>query len=68
MSKTPNKLATVKPTSTLSSALMAEVKNSIVFIRDTPVITDADVASLYGVETKHINQAVRNNPEKFPED
>ncbi|MDE6824490.1 MAG: ORF6N domain-containing protein [Duncaniella sp.] len=68
MSKTPNKLATVKPTSTLSSALMAEVKNSIVFIRDTHVITDADVASLYGVETKHINQAVRNNPEKFPED
>ena len=68
MSKTPNKLATVKPTSTLSSALMAEVKNNIVFIRDTHVITDADVASLYGVETKHINQAVRNNPEKFPED
>ena len=28
---------------------------------------DADVAALYGVETKHVNQAVRNNPEKFPE-
>ena len=26
-----------------------------------------DVADLYGVETKEINQAVRNNPEKFPE-
>lgn len=27
---------------------------------------DADVAKLYGVQTKEINQAVRNNPEKFP--
>lgn len=27
---------------------------------------DADVAELYGVKTKEINQAVRNNPEKFP--
>lgn len=27
---------------------------------------DCDVAELYGVETKEINQAVKNNPEKFP--
>lgn len=27
---------------------------------------DADVALLYGVETKRINEAVRNNPDKFP--
>ena len=27
---------------------------------------DSDVAVLYGVETREINQAVRNNPEKFP--
>ena len=27
---------------------------------------DSDVAELYGVQTKEINQAVRNNPEKFP--
>lgn len=27
---------------------------------------DSDVAALYGVQTKEINQAVRNNPEKFP--
>lgn len=55
-------------TQALSSKLIDTVRNSIVLIRDVPVITDADVASLYGVETKHINQAVRNNPEKFPED
>ncbi|MBR6054161.1 MAG: ORF6N domain-containing protein [Bacteroidales bacterium] len=30
------------------------------------VIADADVAALYGVETKDVNRAVRNNPDKFP--
>lgn len=68
MSKPQNKMAAAKHTSSLSSALMAEVKSSIVVVRDIPVITDADVAALYGVETKRINEAVRNNPEKFPAD
>jgi hypothetical protein len=27
---------------------------------------DRDVATLYGVKTKEVNQAVRNNPNKFP--
>jgi len=31
-----------------------------------PARTDADVAYLYGVETREVNQAVKNNPEKFP--
>ena len=31
------------------------------------MIIDADVANLYGVETKRINEAVNNNPEKFPD-
>ena len=31
------------------------------------MILDADVAELYGIETKRINEAVGNNPEKFPE-
>lgn len=35
-------------------------------IRDTQVIFDRDVAKLYGVETREINQALRNNPKKFP--
>ena len=30
------------------------------------MIADADVAFLYGVETREVNQAVKNNPEKFP--
>ena len=28
---------------------------------------DGDVATFYGVETKHVNQAVKHNPDKFPE-
>ena len=44
-----------------------EIKNMIVPLRGTEIIPDFLVASLYGVETKDINRAVKNNPEKFPE-
>lgn len=44
-----------------------EVENKIISLRGQQVILDADVAYLYGVETKRINEAVSNNPEKFPE-
>ena len=40
----------------------------ILAIREVNVILDADVADLYCVETKRINEAVKNNPDKFPED
>ncbi len=48
--------------------LSLKVQEKIAIIRRQPVISDADVAELYGVETKRINEAVRNNPDKFPED
>ena len=48
--------------------LSSKVQEKIAIIRCQPVISDADVAELYGVETKRINEAVRNNPDKFPED
>ncbi len=44
-----------------------QVQNKIIEIRNQQVIIDADVAELYGVETKQINQAVSRNPDKFPE-
>ncbi len=31
------------------------------------MILDADIAALYGVETKRVNEAVKNNLDKFPE-
>ena len=50
------------------SLLSLQVQNKIVLIRDLPVIADADVANLYGVETKRVNEAVKNNSDKFPEE
>ena len=44
-----------------------KVESKILVVRDQKVILDCDVAELYGVETKRINEAVRNNPEKFPD-
>lgn len=44
-----------------------QVKNTLVSLRGQDVILASDVAKLYGVETKVINQAVKNNPDKFPE-
>ena len=44
-----------------------EVENMIYEIRGVQVMLDSDLAKLYEVETKRINEAVRNNPEKFPE-
>ena len=52
--------------SRIDNAIKLEVKKKIICIRHQEVISDADVAELYGVETKRVNEAVRNNPDKFP--
>ena len=44
------------------------IENQIYDIRNLKVMLDSDLATLYQVETKRINEAVKNNPEKFPED
>ena len=46
---------------------LSEVSDRIISIRGKAVLLDRDVAELYGVETKRINEALRNNPEKFPD-
>ena len=43
------------------------IENMIYEIRGKQVMLDSDLAKLYQVETKRINEAVKNNPEKFPE-
>ena len=43
-----------------------KIESKIILIRNQKVILDKDVADLYGVETKRINEAVKNNLEKFP--
>ena len=44
-----------------------KIENLIYEIRGKQVMLDSDLAKLYGVETKRINEAVKNNIEKFPE-
>ena len=44
-----------------------EVSEKVVRLRDQDVLLDFSVAELYGVETKRVNEAVKNNPDKFPE-
>ena len=48
-------------------AELQKIKDKIIVLQNQQVILDSDVAEIYGVETKHVNQAVRNNMEKFPE-
>lgn len=49
------------------SILMKEVEDKIVMVRGQKTLLDRDVAALYGVATREVNQAVRNNPRKFRE-
>jgi phage regulator Rha-like protein len=56
----------VKKESDFLPTLMREVEGKIAVIRNQGVIADADVAALYGVETREVNQAVKNNLDKFP--
>ncbi|RZK64938.1 MAG: ORF6N domain-containing protein, partial [Pedobacter sp.] len=44
------------------------VVNKIYVIRNQKVMLDSDLAELYGVETKVLNQSIKRNAERFPED
>jgi phage regulator Rha-like protein len=45
---------------------LTDVQDKIITIQNKNVLLDSDVAMLYGVETKRINEAIKNNPDKFP--
>jgi hypothetical protein len=42
------------------------IEKAIVTVKGQKVIIDSDVAKIYGVETREVNQAIKNNPDKFP--
>ncbi len=46
---------------------LQRIKDKIILVQEQQVILDSDVADLYGMETKRINEAVKNNPDKFPD-
>ena len=47
---------------------LVQIENLIHVIRGKQVMLDRDLARLYGVETRVLNQAVQRNIERFPED
>ncbi len=51
-----------------SNALAIQVERRIYLIRGEKVMLDADLAWLYGVETKVLNKAVKRNQDRFPTD
>ena len=57
----------MKKSNELRAIDIAAVQSRMLTIRNQQVLLDRDVAALYGVQTKEINQAIRNNPGKFPE-
>ncbi len=59
MGKNINEIATIET---------QNITDKIYLVGDKQVILDSDLAEIYGVETKRINEAVKNNPNKFPSD
>ena len=47
---------------------VSEIVSRIFYIRGQKVMLDSDLANIYGVETKVLNQAVKRNKKRFPED
>ena len=48
-------------------AYLQAVRSRLFVVRNQPVLLAQDVAALYGVEPREVGQAIRNNPDKFPE-
>ena len=47
---------------------MERIERAILLIRNEKVMLDSDLAVIYGVSTKALNQAVKCNASRFPED
>jgi hypothetical protein len=47
---------------------IAKIEKMIFFIRGQKVMLDSDLADLYQVETKRLNEQVRRNSARFPDD
>lgn len=50
------------------SIINIRIENAILFIREQKVMIDSDLADIYGVKTKRLNEQVKRNPGRFPSD
>ena len=56
------------PTRSTSPALLPRIESRIVVLRGLRLMIDADLAALYGVTTKRLNEQVKRNADRFPGD
>jgi hypothetical protein len=49
-------------------AAVKHIDSRILFLRGQKIILDSDLAALYGVEVKHLNQQIKRNRKRFPSD
>lgn len=64
----PDLCATVNPMSQRELVPIDVIESKIFVLRGHRVMLDRDLAELYGVETRALNQAVKRNSDRFPED
>ena len=67
-SKRKRKQPDVEPITYDRPMIPVRIESLIYVIRKQQVMLDSDLARLYGVETKVLNQAVKRNIQRFPED
>lgn len=68
MSKPTDKVVSAGITSALVETEQEDIQHRIFTIRGMQVMLDSDLAKFYGIETKRINEQVKRNPDRFPED
>ncbi|MGH8706846.1 MAG: ORF6N domain-containing protein [Burkholderiales bacterium] len=56
------------PAASRSQDPLGHIENRILLVRGRRVLIDVDLAALYGVQTRALNQAVKRNAERFPAD
>lgn len=61
-------MTTAKKSSTSSISPSAQIESRILLVHGQKVVIDADLAELYCVPTKALNQAVKRNAQRFPQD
>jgi len=61
-------LIPVERTKKEETLIIKDVGSLIITIRNQKVIVDRDLAEIYGVETRRLNEQVKRNSDRFPED
>jgi ORF6N domain-containing protein len=64
----PRRSLSLSTRSRTSVTSVEDVSRAIVVLRGRKVLLDAELAALYGVTTKRLNEQVKRNAERFPED